>query len=347
MRVPTWKQRLKSGEDARPPEKVAVVTPAEKSLTEDGWIRFVMNTGEPDRGGDIIDHGGTRIESFSANPVMPWGHVYRELPLGTWRNVHVDGKALIGEAGFESRHVGYELAQLTYDMYEAGILRAVSVGIDPIKWAWNEERGRWAIDFMEQDLLECSAVLIGQDQGALSLAAKAKEAGLDVSPLVKAAERLLEEEQGSGLWVPRATLEAMVRAEGAHRVFSVPGGAEIRRSIEPQETDPKEAEMKVKSCPSCGGDHEIELKERSKAGELGTHWGTCPEIGDPLFFELRQIQESTPAEEKAAAEDENDDDFDWEGPEAKRLAATIAKSVTHGVDDADTARTGALHFDDD
>jgi len=372
MKIPDWKKELadasEEGADAQPIRLTLGVTVREKAAEgQEGTIRFVMNGGVPDRGGDVIHHEGTWLENFAKNPVMPWGHDYRGLPLGQWANVHVDGHDLVGDADFRSREV-WDFAELVYQMYRREILRACSVGIQPIVYARNEERGPWAYDFLEQDLLECSAVMIGQHQDALVVQQQAKDAGLDIRPLLREAERILEGEHGIGLWVPRSTLEAMAKSPSAPVVFDLAGdgGRELLAAVaaKTDDGDDEDAQaegdageggesdegefftlnvhlresLSIAACGVCGGRHDsLPIQVRSAAPEAPgwTHWGVCPSTGDPVHFTVSSsAQESAP---------EVDEDEAW----LESLERTLRDSCRKAADEATTATTGELVYDDE
>lgn len=89
-------------------------------------------------------------------------------------------------------------------------MRAVSVGFVPKKWTRNEERAGYAVDFVEQELLEYSAVPVPANPEALL---EAKSAGIDVAPMVEWAEKVLDGAAGEkGLWLPRKDVETLYSA---------------------------------------------------------------------------------------------------------------------------------------
>lgn len=127
--------------------------------------RFVMSDGGVDRVGDVIEPEGWKLERFRENPVMLWAHDYRSPPVGRWPEVWVSGGKLIGRAEFAGTDMGRDLEGL----YEKGFLRAVSVGFLPLKWELrrSEEGKVLGFRFIEQELLECSAVPVPANPGAL------------------------------------------------------------------------------------------------------------------------------------------------------------------------------------
>ncbi|WP_188263273.1 HK97 family phage prohead protease, partial [Azospirillum tabaci] len=125
----------------------------------------------------------------------------------------VDGKALHSTCQFATKDEN-PFADMVYRLVIGGYLNATSVGFRPLKWSWNEERGSWAIDYTEQELLEYSVVPVPANPDALI---EARGKGIDMAPLIGWAEKTLDAMGDGlpGLLIPRATLEAARKAAGA------------------------------------------------------------------------------------------------------------------------------------
>jgi hypothetical protein len=88
------------------------------------------------------------------------------------------------------------LGYMVYQMYVERFLHAVSVGFQPKKYefvqaAVDAERARHSgINFLQQELLEYSAVPVPANPNALAVA---RSAGIDTTPLKQWAERALDE----------------------------------------------------------------------------------------------------------------------------------------------------------
>jgi hypothetical protein len=179
--------------------QVAVQATSRAIKGRDDALEFVMNGSNADRGGDWVDHSGAELERFRLNPVMPWAHDYRGLPLGHWEDVrHERRRGLVGVGVFSAAPV-YPFAATVLELYRRTILRACSIGFNGLEWRWAPERGDGARDFLKYELLECSAVMIGQHQDAL---ATAKQAGMDLSPIFERAEAE-RQKVGRCSWLPR------------------------------------------------------------------------------------------------------------------------------------------------
>src|SRR5262245_497894 len=94
-------------------------------------MTFVLSDETPDRMGDIIKADGWQLADFNKNPIALFGH-RSDFMLGTWKNVRVDGKRLMGE--LEPAPEGTsERADEIIRFVRAGVLKAVSVGFQPIE----------------------------------------------------------------------------------------------------------------------------------------------------------------------------------------------------------------------
>lgn len=133
------------------------------STTHDGL--FVLNEESEDRMGDIIEVAGWDLKNFKKNPVALWMHDH-DKPIGTWGNVRVEGKQLLGELKLATTN----LARMAKQLIEDGVLKAVSVGFRPKEHEPIDEKepyGAWRIKAAE--LFEVSLVSVPAHQNALLL----------------------------------------------------------------------------------------------------------------------------------------------------------------------------------
>ena len=163
-------------------------------------LDFVASTATLDRFHEIIEPSGWRLEAYRRNPVFQNAHNYGDV-------LFTLGKALITEV----RTVGggpalcqriqfatevNPMARIAYGLYKGGFLNAVSVGFIPLRWedANGEERdSREAPNrlstinsqpstscrrrYLEQELLEVSAVAIPANPDALAMGLKSGAIG--------------------------------------------------------------------------------------------------------------------------------------------------------------------------
>ena len=128
---------------------------------------FIMSTEDKDRDGDVIRASGWDIKDFKKNPVALFGHSHRD-PIGTWENVRVEGKKLIGDLKLAAKGTS-EFIDTLHKLIEQRILRAVSVGFSPIEYDILPDKS--GIDFQKTALHECSLVSVPANQNALRIKA--------------------------------------------------------------------------------------------------------------------------------------------------------------------------------
>ena len=208
----------------------------------DRTIRFVVSRSTVDRDNDTIKQEGWILDSFLKNPVVPFAHDYRALPVAKSISTNVIGGELIGTAQFASRDE-YVFADTVYQMLLGGFLNAVSVGFRPRAHEMNKERG--GVDFIEQELLEYSIVPVPSNPDAL---VQARSFGIDTDPLKVWAEKTLDEwHQEEGLWLPKKIVEDM------HWSLS---GKAVPVALE---TETKDADDETKTAEELGGELHIHM----------------------------------------------------------------------------------------
>ena len=143
---------------------------------------FTITTDSVDRQGDTIKADGWDISAYRKNPVVLWAHDYSMLPVARATRVWREGNGLKARAEFTPEGL-VKFNDIVFEMYKGGFLSAVSVGFNPTKWAFTEDKDRrYGVDFMEQELLEFSAVPVPANAEALI---EARSAGADVDELRK------------------------------------------------------------------------------------------------------------------------------------------------------------------
>ncbi len=129
-------------------------------------MAFVLSTDDVDRHGDVIAADGWKLDSYRRNPVFLWAHDYARPVIGravdTWTEPH----RLMARMEFAPTQFAREIASL----YRAGYQRGTSVGFKPLKYEErrHEKTGAFlGIRFLEQELLEASAVPVPANRNAL------------------------------------------------------------------------------------------------------------------------------------------------------------------------------------
>jgi HK97 family phage prohead protease len=140
-----------------------------KTVASDGGLDFVLSDETVDRYGDVIEAAGWVLANFKKNPIALFGHDSRFI-VGTWSNLRVENKRLIGRLNLAARGTSARIDELI-SLVEQGILRAVSVGFYPMKSEpIDPERKYGPQRYTKQELLETSLVSVPANPAALALA---------------------------------------------------------------------------------------------------------------------------------------------------------------------------------
>jgi len=125
-----------------------------------------------DRYQEVIVAAGWRLDNYRKNPVIQNSHQYGDIifTIGQALNTWVSGKDLLQTWKFASQENPF--AKIARDLYRGGYLRAASVGFVPIRWEDGKDKSAFKRKYVEQELLEVSAVGIPANPNALTLAVK-------------------------------------------------------------------------------------------------------------------------------------------------------------------------------
>ena len=154
-------------------------------------LDFISSDETLDRYGEVISAAGWRLESYRRNPVFQNAHQYGNV-------IFTLGKALVTEVRSISastinsqpsaalyQRIEFAtdvnpMARIAYGLYKGKFLNAVSVGFIPLRWKDSEEAAAGLAAtgvqarriYLEQELLEVSAVGIPANPNALALGLK-------------------------------------------------------------------------------------------------------------------------------------------------------------------------------
>jgi len=127
---------------------------------------FVMSDATQDRMGDVIEPSGWVLESFLRNPVALFSHDSEKLPIGTWKDVRIEGRRLVGRLALAAKGTSQRIDEIIA-LVRQKILNAVSVGFRPLEREPIPGAG-WR--YKKQELVECSVVNIPCNPNALRIA---------------------------------------------------------------------------------------------------------------------------------------------------------------------------------
>lgn len=132
----------------------------------DDEVEVVMSTAALARDGHILLPQGCRLENYRANPIVLWSHD-PDKPVGNVETISVDGSEIRARVRFAPSGVSQK-ADETRGLVKSGVIRAVSVGFDPIDGEpLDARKPRGGQRFTDWELLELSFVSVPSDVGAL------------------------------------------------------------------------------------------------------------------------------------------------------------------------------------
>src|ERR1043166_6176095 len=178
----------------------AAVPPGSQPATPQpsATLEFVASDETLDRYDEIVMASGWKLDSYQRNPVFQNAHKYGDIifTLGKALITEVRGtgaRSIPGSAGvpagdfrsslsslpspclFQRIQFAVDInpmAKIAYGLYKGKFLNAVSVGFVPVRWENGTEKTSYRRKYIEQELLEVSAVGIPANPNALALGLK-------------------------------------------------------------------------------------------------------------------------------------------------------------------------------
>ena len=132
---------------------------------------ITISTGSVDRDRDRVIPSGADVSNYLKNPVVQWGHNYRD----PWATIGKTTSLEIGQDGikasFDFREPVNEADPMNVikALWGSNMIRSASIGFNPTEWEENDQGG---LDFTSWELLEWSLVPIPANQEALRASVK-------------------------------------------------------------------------------------------------------------------------------------------------------------------------------
>jgi hypothetical protein len=166
----------------RTPGRDAVPGVPDPSATLD----FISSDETLDRYGEIISAAGWKLDNYIRNPVFQNAHQYGNIIFTLGRALITEVRQVAGrQALFQRIQFAVNanpMSRIAHRLYSDGYLHTVSVGFIPIRWEDGPQSSSSSFSssssvpfrrrFLEQELLEVSAVSIPANPNALALALK-------------------------------------------------------------------------------------------------------------------------------------------------------------------------------
>lgn len=141
-----------------------------KEQREDGG-RILISTGSLDRDKDRVRPSGALVDSYMKNPVVQWGHNYRDpwATVGKTTSLEITKNGIVADFELRPPANDQDPQHIVRLLWNGGWIKTASIGFQPQGFDENEDGGR---DFNSWELLEWSLVPIPANQEALRLAVK-------------------------------------------------------------------------------------------------------------------------------------------------------------------------------
>lgn len=290
----------------------AEVRDAAVARSEDGlgdvMARFVYSDESVDSYNSTLRADGYELSDFKRNPVILFVHNSRGFPVGQDQGVYVDQqrRALIGTPRFLSAELDPFAAKVGR-FVAARILRAVSVGFEPLEWQVNDTRDDGngifvPVDFTRQLLREVSVCPVPANRNALLDEKRLGEVGLGLDDVATLVEDMLD---GTGhAFLPRADLEALRAATRGTKVMIDMsdvglGCFELVRAPAPGEEEEEKPEDKDPAAEPATAEGEPVAEEPSAEEDM---LARCPACGyESASAEFKPMAPEEPAQGEAAA----------------------------------------------
>lgn len=132
----------------------------------DDEVEVVMSTAALARDGHILLPQGCRLENYRANPIVLWSHD-PDKPVGNAENTTVEPDKITARVKFAPIGISHKADEIR-GLTKAGVIRAVSIGFDPIDGEpLDSKKPRGGQRFTDWELLELSFVSVPSDTGAV------------------------------------------------------------------------------------------------------------------------------------------------------------------------------------
>jgi len=169
-----FSDRLLSLSDGRPGLRGSISVEASSPGDENSRpiLDFRSSDETLDRYGEVITASGWNLDTYKRNPVFQNSHQYGDIlfTLGRALTTEVRDGKLFQRVEFAVD--ANPMARIAYNLYKGKFLTAVSVGFIPVRWEDGTEKTPYARKYLEQELLEVSAVAIPANPNALALGLK-------------------------------------------------------------------------------------------------------------------------------------------------------------------------------
>src|SRR5437879_5718024 len=169
-------ERLVTLSDGRQGLRGTLATEVQEASAQSPALEFTSSDQTLDRYGEIISASGWKLTNYQRNPVFQNAHQYGDIIFTLGRAITTEVRKVADRPVlFQRIQFATDVnpvAKLAYGLYKGKFLSAVSVGFVPLRWENGTQETSYRRKYVEQELLEVSAVSIPANPNALALAYK-------------------------------------------------------------------------------------------------------------------------------------------------------------------------------
>lgn len=132
----------------------------------DDEVDVIMSTAALARDGHVLVPAGVRLDNYRANPIVLWSHD-ADKPIGNVDDIAIEGDQIRARVRFAPLGISHKADEIR-GLVKAGVVRAVSVGFDPISGEpIDRSKPKGGQRFAEWELWELSFCSVPVDPGSL------------------------------------------------------------------------------------------------------------------------------------------------------------------------------------
>jgi hypothetical protein len=140
-------------------------------------LDFIASSEAVDRYDEILTADGWQLENYRRNPVFQNAHQYGDILFTLGKALTTEVRSIAGrQVLFQRVEFATDInpiARIAYGLYRGKFLNAVSVGFIPLRWENGGAEAGYRRKYLEQELIEVSAVGIPANPEALQLGLRA------------------------------------------------------------------------------------------------------------------------------------------------------------------------------